>query len=221
MITELMFTKASCVHLLNATTTSPSERALNKSLLSSWFNTSSYHQSLGIFSQVPDCLQNEFLANWTLANYAVSSFQMATPLMTLSFTGMEERAQWQEWIKLSSLSFQLLITRWCPRRWSSQQVRSFPPNVLGVLRKKMEPTKWPSDFFLLFFFHSGAYPRLSLSFRLKRNIGYFILQTYMPSTLITILSWVSFWINYDASAARVALGNAFQHPRGLVGFHLK
>ncbi|KAG7248435.1 hypothetical protein CRUP_036882, partial [Coryphaenoides rupestris] len=37
-------------------------------------------------------------------------------------------------------------------------------------------------------------------------IGYFILQTYMPSILITILSWVSFWINYDASAARVALG---------------
>lgn len=53
---------------------------------------------------------------------------------------------------------------------------------------------------------AGAYPRLSLSFRLKRNIGYFILQTYMPSILITILSWVSFWINYDASAARVALG---------------
>nr|XP_032836781.1 gamma-aminobutyric acid receptor subunit beta-3-like [Petromyzon marinus] len=55
-------------------------------------------------------------------------------------------------------------------------------------------------------FTTGSYPRLSLSFRLKRNIGYFILQTYMPSTLITILSWVSFWINYDASAARVALG---------------
>lgn len=53
---------------------------------------------------------------------------------------------------------------------------------------------------------SGSYPRLSLSFKLKRNIGYFILQTYMPSILITILSWVSFWINYDASAARVALG---------------
>uniref|UniRef100_A0A8C7M6S8 Gamma-aminobutyric acid type A receptor subunit beta3 n=1 Tax=Oncorhynchus kisutch TaxID=8019 RepID=A0A8C7M6S8_ONCKI len=55
-------------------------------------------------------------------------------------------------------------------------------------------------------FSTGAYPRLSLSFKLKRNIGYFILQTYMPSILITILSWVSFWINYDASAARVALG---------------
>lgn len=56
------------------------------------------------------------------------------------------------------------------------------------------------------YFHLGSYPRLSLSFKLKRNIGYFILQTYMPSILITILSWVSFWINYDASAARVALG---------------
>ncbi|KTG06258.1 hypothetical protein cypCar_00033182, partial [Cyprinus carpio] len=56
-------------------------------------------------------------------------------------------------------------------------------------------------------FTTGSYPRLSLSFRIKRNIGYFILQTYMPSILITILSWVSFWINYDASAARVALGN--------------
>uniref|UniRef100_A0A2K6G766 Gamma-aminobutyric acid type A receptor subunit beta2 n=1 Tax=Propithecus coquereli TaxID=379532 RepID=A0A2K6G766_PROCO len=54
-------------------------------------------------------------------------------------------------------------------------------------------------------FSTGSYPRLSLSFKLKRNIGYFILQTYMPSILITILSWVSFWINYDASAARVAL----------------
>ncbi len=56
------------------------------------------------------------------------------------------------------------------------------------------------------FLLTGSYPRLSLSFRIKRNIGYFILQTYMPSILITILSWVSFWINYDASAARVALG---------------
>ena len=59
----------------------------------------------------------------------------------------------------------------------------------------------------LFSVSIGSYPRLSLSFRIKRNIGYFILQTYMPSILITILSWVSFWINYDASAARVALGN--------------
>lgn len=65
----------------------------------------------------------------------------------------------------------------------------------------------------------GSYPRLSLSFKLKRNIGYFILQTYMPSILITILSWVSFWINYDASAARVALGKT-QSPTALLNLYL-
>ncbi|XP_075799250.1 gamma-aminobutyric acid receptor subunit beta-1 isoform X2 [Microtus pennsylvanicus] len=68
---------------------------------------------------------------------------------------------------------------------------------------------------------SWAYPRLSLSFRLKRNIGYFILQTYMPSTLITILSWVSFWINYDASAARVALGITTVLTMTTISTHLR
>ncbi|EOA97513.1 Gamma-aminobutyric acid receptor subunit beta-3, partial [Anas platyrhynchos] len=67
----------------------------------------------------------------------------------------------------------------------------------------------------------GAYPRLSLSFRLKRNIGYFILQTYMPSILITILSWVSFWINYDASAARVALGITTVLTMTTINTHLR
>ncbi|KAL0618807.1 Gamma-aminobutyric acid receptor subunit beta-3, partial [Plecturocebus cupreus] len=68
---------------------------------------------------------------------------------------------------------------------------------------------------------AGAYPRLSLSFRLKRNIGYFILQTYMPSILITILSWVSFWINYDASAARVALGITTVLTMTTINTHLR
>ncbi|XP_038055629.1 gamma-aminobutyric acid receptor subunit beta-like [Patiria miniata] len=55
-------------------------------------------------------------------------------------------------------------------------------------------------------FSTGSYPRLSMSFLLKRNIGYFVLQTYLPSILLTILSWVSFWINHEATSARVALG---------------
>ncbi|MBN3299055.1 GBRB1 protein, partial [Amia calva] len=70
-------------------------------------------------------------------------------------------------------------------------------------------------------FTTGSYPRLSLSFQLKRNIGYFILQTYMPSTLITILSWVSFWINYDASAARVALGITTVLTMTTISTHLR
>jgi len=41
---------------------------------------------------------------------------------------------------------------------------------------------------------------------LRRDIGYFLIQVYVPSILIVILSWVSFWINVDASPARVSLG---------------
>ncbi|KAI8495438.1 Glycine receptor subunit alpha-3 [Branchiostoma belcheri] len=37
-------------------------------------------------------------------------------------------------------------------------------------------------------------------------MGYYLIQTYIPSLLIVILSWVSFWINMDAAPARVALG---------------
>lgn len=54
---------------------------------------------------------------------------------------------------------------------------------------------------------TGNYQRLSLSFKLQRNIGYFVFQTYLPSILIVMLSWVSFWINHEATSARVALGN--------------
>ncbi|XP_044007866.1 gamma-aminobutyric acid receptor subunit beta-like isoform X3 [Aphidius gifuensis] len=53
---------------------------------------------------------------------------------------------------------------------------------------------------------TGIYQRLSLSFKLERNIGYFVFQTYLPSILIVMLSWVSFWINYESTGARVGLG---------------
>jgi len=33
-----------------------------------------------------------------------------------------------------------------------------------------------------------------------------VFQTYLPSILIVMLSWVSFWINHEATSARVALG---------------
>ena len=41
---------------------------------------------------------------------------------------------------------------------------------------------------------------------LSRDIGYFIIQVYVPTILIVILSWVSFWLNIDAIPARVSLG---------------
>jgi len=56
---------------------------------------------------------------------------------------------------------------------------------------------------------TGVYQRLSLSFALKRNVGYFIFQTYLPSILIVMLSWVAFWINHESPPARVGLGEHF------------
>ncbi|XP_010187974.1 PREDICTED: glycine receptor subunit alpha-1-like, partial [Mesitornis unicolor] len=43
-------------------------------------------------------------------------------------------------------------------------------------------------------------------FHLERQMGYYLIQMYIPSLLIVILSWISFWINMDAAPARVGLG---------------
>lgn len=53
---------------------------------------------------------------------------------------------------------------------------------------------------------SGSFPCLEIRFILRRDIGYFLIQVYVPSVLIVILSWVSFWINVEGSPARVSLG---------------
>lgn len=37
-------------------------------------------------------------------------------------------------------------------------------------------------------------------------MGYFLIQVYVPCGLLVILSWVSFWINREATADRVGLG---------------
>jgi len=55
-------------------------------------------------------------------------------------------------------------------------------------------------------FFAGSFPCLEIRFILRRDIGYFLIQVYVPSVLIVILSWVSFWINVEASPARVSLG---------------
>ncbi|KFD66363.1 hypothetical protein M514_05763 [Trichuris suis] len=53
---------------------------------------------------------------------------------------------------------------------------------------------------------TGDYSRLNVKFVFVRNIGFYLMQIYIPSMLIVIISWVSFWIHRDASPARVSLG---------------
>ena len=53
---------------------------------------------------------------------------------------------------------------------------------------------------------SGDFPCLKARFSLRRQFGFYLLQTYIPSILIVVLSWVSFWINVEAVPARISLG---------------
>ena len=52
----------------------------------------------------------------------------------------------------------------------------------------------------------GQYTCIVADFHLVRDFGYYIAQVYVPSCLIVMLSWVSFWIDVDAIPARVSLG---------------
>ena len=53
---------------------------------------------------------------------------------------------------------------------------------------------------------AGKFTCIEVKFHLERQMGYYLIQMYIPSLLIVILSWVSFWINMDAAPARVGLG---------------
>ncbi|XP_039626538.1 gamma-aminobutyric acid receptor subunit pi [Polypterus senegalus] len=55
-------------------------------------------------------------------------------------------------------------------------------------------------------YETGQYPKLIFHFELKRNILYFILETYVPSSLLVVLSWVSFWISQSSVPARICIG---------------
>ncbi|XP_036404368.1 gamma-aminobutyric acid receptor subunit pi [Megalops cyprinoides] len=55
-------------------------------------------------------------------------------------------------------------------------------------------------------YETGLYPKLVLHFALRRNVLFFILETYVPSTLLVVLSWVSFWISQSSVPARTCIG---------------
>ncbi|KAF7662824.1 hypothetical protein LDENG_00226360 [Lucifuga dentata] len=55
-------------------------------------------------------------------------------------------------------------------------------------------------------YETGHYPKLVLHFALRRNVLFFILETYVPSTLLVVLSWVSFWISQSSVPARTCIG---------------
>ncbi|KAK3859136.1 hypothetical protein Pcinc_034718 [Petrolisthes cinctipes] len=56
------------------------------------------------------------------------------------------------------------------------------------------------------YFTTGNFSGLSVFFFLRRQNGYHVLQTYVPTILIVVISWVSFWLDPNAVPGRVSLG---------------
>ena len=53
----------------------------------------------------------------------------------------------------------------------------------------------------------GTRSTIYVVFALRRHMIYFLLQLYIPCTLIVFLSWVGLWLNREATNDRINLGN--------------
>ena len=56
------------------------------------------------------------------------------------------------------------------------------------------------------YLYSGVFPCLEVQFVFKRNLLHSIVQFYVPSALLVIISWLSFWMSPDAIPARITIG---------------
>jgi len=52
----------------------------------------------------------------------------------------------------------------------------------------------------------GNFTCLEVVFTFRRRLGYYLFHTYIPTCLIVMMSWISFWIKPEAVPARVTLG---------------
>ncbi|KAK6015512.1 Neurotransmitter-gated ion-channel ligand binding domain protein, partial [Ostertagia ostertagi] len=50
------------------------------------------------------------------------------------------------------------------------------------------------------------YSALEVRFYFERHFGYFLMNFYVPCTLIVLLCWVAFWTNREATGDRVGMG---------------
>ncbi|EEC13800.1 gamma-aminobutyric acid receptor, putative, partial [Ixodes scapularis] len=91
-----------------------------------------------------------------------------------------------------------VMFRWNPKR----RVVIASDMKLNQFDLVQTPTDNQSDFSR----KEGPFAMLLVNFQLKRHMGYFLIEVYAPCTLLVVLSWVSFWINREATADRIALG---------------
>ncbi|EDO40009.1 predicted protein, partial [Nematostella vectensis] len=55
-------------------------------------------------------------------------------------------------------------------------------------------------------FNLGNFSSLTMRIYLDRRTTYYVIQIYIPCSMIVMLSWISFWLDYKSVPARTALG---------------
>ncbi len=57
-----------------------------------------------------------------------------------------------------------------------------------------------------FYSSTGNFTCLEAVFKFKRRLGHFLFHTYVPTIIIVMVSWFSFWMSPEDVTERVMLG---------------
>ncbi|EPB73997.1 Neurotransmitter-gated ion-channel ligand binding domain protein [Ancylostoma ceylanicum] len=58
----------------------------------------------------------------------------------------------------------------------------------------------------------GNYSALEVRFYFDRHFGYFLMNFYVPCTLIVLLCWVALWTNREATGDRIGMVSTYKNP---------
>ena len=85
--------------------------------------------------------------------------------------------------------------------------------IINILVTSRQCVKYPVSMIIeneiVYFYDdtllSGEFSCLEIEFNLQRKVGYYIIKIYIPSILLVMISWVSFWIELKESTCRISL----------------
>ncbi|KAJ8979391.1 hypothetical protein NQ317_015820 [Molorchus minor] len=125
------------------------------------------------------------------------------------------------WMNLQKFPFDYQI---CQIQWISwaynttnlvlhwKKVRPFQVAYNLHLTEFVLEDKWVEEIIAPASFNTGGLAGNATSvvfkFKLRREVGYYIMDYFLPSILLVMTSWVTFWLQVDAAAPRVTLGTA-------------
>ncbi|EDO38248.1 predicted protein, partial [Nematostella vectensis] len=99
---------------------------------------------------------------------------------------------------LDSYTTQDIKYRWRPPMNSSVDVRS--RNLAQFALTSIIEVEYVEHYDL------GNQNRMCVCFTFQRRLGYFLIQVYIPSIFVVVLSWIVFWMDKDNMGDRMALG---------------